>query len=103
MKKLYAALILILIIPISAYAQGEVAESTDESSDDCLSCDIEEEMDTDIEISEIPSIDIGELCEILLMICLELELTEDEIYELIPDLWEADYEISMFGENDLDQ
>ena len=92
-----AALILILMISISAYAQDE-AEPLLNSDDSCdyllLETESKEEcweLDFDLTFSESLWIDTDEWCDILLGICIDLEVTDEEIYEIMPELWEDDW------------
>ncbi len=90
MSRASAALILILMISISAYAQDE-----DDSYDYLLlETELKEEcweLDFDLTFSESLWMDADEWCDILLGICIDLEVTDEEIYEIMPELWEDDW------------
>jgi hypothetical protein len=115
MSKLYGVLILILMIPMSVHAQSEVEPSSNENSDVILEqsegsddyllseMELEEElweMDSDPTYLELLWVDVDVLCDILLEFYLDLEVTDEYIYETFPDLWEPDYELYLFWEDD---
>ena len=105
MNRVYTVLILILMIPMSAYAEGEAEPSLNEdNSDDYLLSDIGLvenwwEPDLDLTSLESPWIDVSTLCDILLEFCLDMGVADEEICETL-DLWEPDYEPYLFYEDD---
>ena len=105
-KGAYAVLILVLMIPISVYAQNEIEPSLNGSNSDYyLLPGIESggelwELDSDPLFLELSWIDMDTLCDILLELCLDLEVTDEDMYDIFPDLWEVDYEYYLLWEDD---
>lgn len=114
-NRAYAVLILILMIAVSAHAQSEVEPSSNgnsnvilersEGSDNYLlsEMELEEELwelDSDLTCLELSWVDVDLLYDILLELCLDLEVADEDMYEIFPDLWELDYELYMFWEGD---
>ena len=54
------------------------------------------ELESDPYLSEPCWTDIDVLCDILLEICLDLEILDEDVYDMFPELWEPDYEIYPF-------
>lgn len=100
MSRAYIVLLLILLIPASAHALKESESlSSENGSDYCLlfGADLEGGLwDSDLELL---CLDMDALYDLLLESCLELEITDEEIYEILPDLWELDYEPYLFWED----
>ncbi len=93
MSRASAALILILMISISAYAQDE-AEPLLNGDDSCAYLLLETESKEEcweLDFDLTFWIDADEWCDILLGICIDLEVTDEEIYEIMPELWEDDW------------
>ena len=95
-------LILILLIPICASAQDEVELSLDE---DYLLWNIdlwEEywESDFDDPCMELCCSDMDVLDSILLDVCLDLGVSDDDMFEMFPELYEQDYEFYLLWEDD---
>jgi hypothetical protein len=100
MNEVYAALILILVVCIPASAQDEMAPLSDE--DDLDYYLLREigfpgelwELDSDLFLEEtwVEQTAWCDICDILLWLFLELEVTDEETEEIFPDLWELDYE-----------
>jgi len=103
---LYITPLLILMISVSAYAQNEAELSSNgDDYDNHLvpEMELEEELwelDSDLTDLELLWADVDLLCDILLEICLELEVTDEGMYDIFPDLWEPDYEFYLFWEDD---
>lgn len=115
MNRAYAVLILILMIAVSAHAQSEVEPSSNGNSDVILErsegsdnyllseMELEEELwelDSDLTCLELSWVDVDLLYDILLELCLDLEVADEDMYEIFPDLWEPDYEFYPFWEGD---
>jgi hypothetical protein len=115
MNRVYVALVLILMIPISAHAQNEAEPpSSGDGSDYYLLPEMELEwelwdmsfdysiglFDPDLIYLESSWMDMDVLYDILLELCLDLEVTDEEMYGLFPDVWVLDYEFDVFWEYD---
>ena len=108
--KVYAVMMLILVVSISsANAQDEIYSLSDEYDlDYYLLPEIGllgelRELEFGLSLEESwtdQSICCG-LCEMLLWLCLELEVTDEETDEIFPGLWELDYEFYPLWEDDL--
>ncbi len=99
MVRAYVVLMLILTISIFAYAQDEMElPANGNDVDDYLFSEGVElwEQDLDWEFY----IDLDVFCDILLDTCLDLELADEDMYEIFPDLWEPDYEFYPFWEDE---
>jgi hypothetical protein len=102
MSRIYAVLVLMMVISISAYAQSEIEPPTNgDSFDDYLASEmeLEEELwefNSDFLFLESYWMDI--VCDLLLDFCLDPEVTDEEIYGIFPDVWEPDYELYLFWE-----
>jgi hypothetical protein len=104
MKEAYAVLVLILAIQIPVYAQGEAELWNGDDIDDYLFLDLimgEELWEPDPE----PScwefcMDMDTFCDILLELCLDLEVEDEEVYEIFPELWEPDYGSDLYWEDE---
>jgi len=106
MKKICAALILILLISVSVYAQDKEEASADGNNCcDCLFMEVmiadEDLWDQDLSTMaiEIP-IDIDWMFDFLLDSYLELDVVEEDVYEVLPELWEPDYELFLIWEDE---
>ncbi len=102
MDKAYITVILILVIPVCAQAQDETWSNEDDL-DYYLIYGIwpEEELwelESDILLFEPFWEDIIELCDILLELDLDQEITDEEMYGLFPEPWELDYELFWYEE-----
>ncbi len=96
-------LILILLTPIYASAQDEVELSLDE---DYLLWDVDLwegywESDSDVPCMELCYTDMDVLDSILLDVCLDLGVSDDDMYEMFPELYEPYYESYLLWEDDL--
>lgn len=106
MDRAYALLILILMISVSAYAQNEVDSAANgKDCDNRLVSEVELdeelwELDSDLEYFGLLWADVDLLCYILLELCIELEVTDEGICDIFPDLWEPDYEFYLLWEDD---
>jgi hypothetical protein len=103
MNRACLALVLVLMIPISARAQNEAETSPSGYCLDYylpLEIELEEELDFDLPSLECFWMDMDLLCDILLQVCLDLEMTDEDMYEMLPELWEPDYETHLFWEDD---
>ncbi len=104
MNRAYIALVLILMIPIWADAQdaAEVPSNVD-NADVYLPSDVDLEAELwetiDLDYSELWS-DMDWLCEILLELCLELEVEDEDIDEMFSDQWLPDYEFYPLWEDE---
>lgn len=102
MNKAYITLILTLMIPVCAQAQGETWSNEDDL-DYYLIYDIwqEEELwdlESDILLFEPFWEYIIELSDILLEFDLDQEITDEEMYGLFPEPWELDREFFWYEE-----
>ncbi len=104
MNRAYTVLVLILMIPISAHAQSEAESlSNGDASEDYLLMWPEAdlwELDFDVTYSEPSWADADALYDVLLELCFDLEVTDEEMYEIFPELRELDYELYLFWEDD---
>ncbi len=89
MKIVYAVLALILMLPIFAYAQEDIELPANGDMDDYLLSEEIELWEQDLEWDFC--IDL-EFYDILLEIFLDLEIVDEDIYEIFPDMWEPEYE-----------
>jgi hypothetical protein len=104
--RICTTLALILIISLPVYAQDEAEPEI--NGDDffnylLLETELEEEpWITDFESDPFDSFwtEMDALFDILTEICIEMEVTDEEVYETFPDLWEPDYEPYLFWEDD---
>ena len=101
-SRICAILILILVTPMCVSAQDEVELSLDE---DYLLWDIglwEEywESDFDIPRIELCCADMDMLDSILLDVCLDMGVSDEDMYEMFPYLYEPDYEFYLLWEDD---
>jgi len=97
-------LILILLTPVYAVAQDE-AESMLFEDWLMLGIDLWEdfwETGFDLPCEELPCIDMESLDCVLLDVCLDLDISDKDIYEMFPELYEPDYEFYMFWEDDME-
>lgn len=100
MKRVYAALALILMIPALAYAQDLGIPLPDENNaDDYLLLDVVLEVELWEEDFEL-CLDMDVFCDILLELCLNFEVTDEEMYEIFPELWEPYDVIYPFWEDE---
>lgn len=102
-SRICMVLILILITPMYVSAQDEVELSLDE---DYLLWDIslwEEywESDFDVPCMELCCTDMNVLDSILLDVCLDLGMSDEDMYEMFPELYEPCYEFYLLWEDDL--
>ena len=89
MKITYAALALILIVPIFAYAQENIELSANGDMDDYLLPENIEAWEHDLDWDFFIDLDF---CEILLDIFADREIADEDIYDIFPDVWELDFE-----------
>ena len=99
MNRAYIALAMVLMIPMLAHAQDEVELLPDTDNYNnylLLGTEPEEELweaELDLIYLELFSEEADLWCDIFLEICLDLEVTGEEICETVPDLWELDENI----------
>lgn len=102
-SRICMVLILILITPMYVSAQDEVELSLDE---DYLLWDISLwegywESDFDDPCIELCCTDMNVLDSILLDVCLDLGMSDEDMYEMFPELYEPCYEFYLLWEDDL--
>ncbi len=96
---IYVMVALASMIPISAYSQS-VAEPAP-NDDNCLLSEAELwDVDSDFADLDLLWTDADLLCDMFLELCLYLDLADEDIYDIFPELWEPDYEFYLFWEND---
>lgn len=99
--KIFAILMISLLTPVCAIAQDE-AEPT--LFEDWLTLGVEmwEEFwktGFDLPYAEI---DMESLDSVLLDVCLGLDISDEDMLEMFPELYEPDYEFYMLWEDDMD-
>jgi hypothetical protein len=102
--KICAILMLILLTPVYAIAQDEADPALFE---DWLMLGMEMwedfwETDYDLSYTEMPCIDMESLDSVLLDVCLDLDISDEDMFEMFPELYEPDYEFYMLWEDDMD-
>jgi hypothetical protein len=95
---------LILLTPICVNAQDEIELVL---SEDYLPLDIDFwqefwETDFDLPCQELLYADIDALDNVLLDVCLDLGVSDDDIFEMFPDIYEPDYEFFPLWKDDFD-
>ena len=104
-SKMRVALVLILMVPISAHATDGAEPLPNGHCDDPLLSGLwlEEgswDLDSDPECLELLRMDWVVLYDMLVEICLELQMTNEEVNEIFIDPWEEDYGHYLFWEDD---
>ena len=100
MKKICAALILLLLISISVYAQDkEEAPADGNNCCDYLLLEVTIP-EADLWDQDLSTMDLDWLFDFLLDFCLELEVVEEDVYDILPELWEPDYESFLIWEDE---
>jgi len=102
--KICVVLILILLAPVYAVAQDE---SESMLFEDWLMLGIglwEDFWETgfDLPCTELLCIDMESLDCLLLDVCLDLDISDEDMFEMFPELYEPDYDFYMFWEDDMD-
>lgn len=104
-SRMCVALVLILMVPISVHATDDAESLPGGNSGDLLLSDLwlEEDswdLDSDPEYVELLWMDLAVLYDMLVEICLELQMTNEEICEMFIEPWETDYGPYLFWEGD---
>ena len=102
--RICVVLILLSLTPIFANAQDEIELAM---SEDYLLLDVDFwqefwETDFDLPCQELCCGDIDALDNILLDVCLDLGVSDNDIFEMFPDMYEPDYEFFLLWEDDFD-
>ena len=99
MKGIYTVLFLALLAAASASANDESDVHWDDADYYYLAMDtyFPEEL-WFLETEGESSLNMSSFCDILLPICVDLRLTDDDLFNILPDIWELDCESCLLWE-----